>query len=57
MTRKAFVQCPICQGRGVVTSGATCIECTGSGRVTREADKLLRLAGRKFETADIEREG
>lgn len=44
---KRYVDCPNCNGTGSMDGRKhgelTCLECTGSGRVTTETARMLRL--------------
>lgn len=37
----SFVDCPVCHGTGTGISGDNCLECVGSGRVSKEAARML----------------
>lgn len=54
---KVFVSCPNCLGRGSMDGHGeiTCLECTGSGRVTAEAARMLRLTGQNTITMRLAR--
>ena len=48
--------CPNCAGTGTLTCG-TCLECTGSGRVSAEAATMLRRANVARDTSRKQRRG